>query len=285
MGLTAEQQFAFINIEIGEADLLKNMQLLYILAKKIIIAIDHLLNGVLIRHKFLKYTIKLLKKILKLLNTFNAYFDPTEKEILLKDLYYAGELDEFEDQFLQKIDFFLKVAVKKKKQGPTEIIDMDDHTEEKKQFIDKLPESVKKARLEAERTSFNEFDHKKDQFKEDIKVINEDLKELLRKHDICAPSINTGIRGLLDKLYSNKIQPLLNQSVHKPSKDKDEFNEALFGGIENNSIIVIEKPNVKAAKVIQRFWRNLVAKKKNKEFNSTTFDIKIAKLSIQQSTF
>lgn len=275
MNLTTEQQFAFINTDIGEFELLKNMQLIYILTKKMVTVIDHLFNGILVRHKYFKYMIKMLKKLLKVLNTYNAYFDPTEKGILLNELYIDVELDEFEDQFLQKIDYFMKVVNKKKKQGLTEIVEVDDHTEEKKLFIEKLPENVKKARLEAEKTSFNEFDHKKGQFKEEIKVINEDMRELLRKHENSMATVNQQVQNLIDKLYASKFQPLATESIHKPSKDKDEFNDAFFEGIESSSLIIIEKPDIKAAKVIQRYWRRYLHCKQVRDHKKNRIEVKI----------
>lgn len=273
MNLTAEQQFAFINTDVTDAELLVNMQLLYVLSKKIIIATDHLFNGILVRNKYLKYMIKLLKKILKVLNTYNAYFDPAEKGILSHELFCDVELDEFEDQFLQKIDYFMKVVSKKKKQGVAEVTEIEDHTEEKKQFIDKLPEFVKKARLEAEKTSFNEFDHKKGQFKEEIKVINDDLRELLKKHDNSMPNNNISVQNLVDKLYSNKSLTLLAESPLKTLNNKDEYNEALFEEMEDNSIQITEKPDVRAAKIIQKFWRNWIRKAKISSQKSVKLDI------------
>lgn len=275
LNLSSEQQFAFINTEITFEDFLKNMQLLYILAKKIFIVVEHLFNGIIVRHKYMKYIIKLLHKILKVLNTFNTYFDPIEKGVLLNELDCNVELDEFEDQFLQKIDYYMRVVVKKKKAVTTEIIEVEDHTVEKLQFIENLPESIKKARIEAEKTSFNEFDHKKDQFKEEIKVINEDLKDLLQKQETIMPRMSANVQKLLESINSERKQIEAQEPANKISKDKDEFNEALFDGIDSSSAFINETADIKAAKLIQRFWRKYMQQRIAKERKASYLNIHI----------
>lgn len=257
-----ETKHKMINLEGTDSELKDNMATLYKTVKKIEIVLDHAANSTILEYKMIKYLGKLFKIGVKLLKSFGIYFGYLETNLCKDKTEFETELLNFKNQLVQKINYQIKIVLKETNINYAKKISIEEKSEDMQIFLNKLPEHIRKARLEAEEISLNEYDRKKDNLKNELNKFKEDIKIEIGSKNLVRSELNLDL--IAEKFYKNK--------ENKSSSDKeeeavdDDFNEAMFDNMEegeNKANLFSEQSKLAAALLIQRFWRS---KKKNKDF-------------------
>lgn len=271
--LVVEEQIkhSFINRELPMADFENNMRFLFKLGKKISLLVENLIEINLVKFKILKFLSKLVQKLVKIFHTYLFFVhEPVNSGFELTN-FEVEELNSFSKRLRIKIDDQTKEpdSAEKQEMKASNIIKIPSRNalaqtvqqpapSMKFKFERKdlgLSNELKKIREEAEKLNFNDFENRKEQFKDEI-----------RNYESI---VQSSIQGLLssihfeDNLPSQQFQfAKINQTPQPKKNETNRLPEAQEFTVEGPSIFdmvasnFIDKATIEnRARFIQDFWR------------------------------
>ena len=275
--LIVEEQIkhSFINRELPLADFQENMRFLFKLGRKISLLVQNLVDTNLVKFKILKFFTKLLQRMSKIFQTYL---------LLVHEPVNAGfELTSFEIEELNSFSKRLRIKIEDQSKEP----EQDEKNEAKSANIIKIPSrnslthsvqppvpvlapsmkfkferkdlglsnELKKIREEAEKLNFNDFENRKEQFKEDVRNYESNVQSAIQN---LLSSIHFDDNMPVNQLQFAKIiqtpQPKRNENAtqsgaQQSTREGTAINDSIALTFADKNIIV------NRVRFIQDFWR------------------------------
>jgi hypothetical protein len=264
-------RFSFVNQELPLEDFSSNILVLYKLSKRIALLVESLLETSLLKVKVLKFLTKIVRKLCKIFHTY-LYFIHESPDLGFKlSNFELEEFNSYNKRLQLKIDeqlsepsfnileddkkeHIIKIPFKASTPHPSNLV----HHPSKFKFERKemgLSSELAKIREEAENLNFNDFENRKEHFKEELRVFESTIQDSIGGLLSSIPN-NHGYN--LDEFSYTKIDqtPLPKKqslviSIANPntSQNESQFFMAQFPN-EDDSFMLEN-----SARFIQLFWR------------------------------